>query len=259
MKKKIIVILLIVLVCLGILIFVNHNKKTDSKEQLNTSEYKLTTKIEEYTTKNQEGTIISKNEVTKVSISNNSKKEQASKIEKTINDKINNYWDRVKETADELIESGFYDATIENLDFGISIKASEYAKSKNNYIIEVTEEGAFNGAKWDAKLLYNFNPNTGELLKLKDISNNYEELEKAIINKVREYLNKEYQKDELFIEDKSDNELFNIIEEDGNWAITEEGLIIIYQKDEIAPSSTGIIEINIDINDIKEYLNSEYK
>lgn len=258
MKKKIIIIILILLLAIGLSFLYNY-KKEKPTDSIKESEYKLITEKEDYVAKNDEGTIIAKNRITKVTITNEAKKEQATKIEKSINKILQEYWDRANDQADEMLESGFYDATIEDLNFGVVINANEYAKSDKNYIIEIMEVGHFGGSEWNAKYLYNYNPNNGELLSLKDISDNYDELQKIVIKNTKEYLNKEYKKEDLFLEDKTDEDLFDIIKTNGNWALTNEGLVVIFQKNDIAPSSTGIIEFTIDINNIKEYLNKDYK
>ena len=69
----------------------------------------------------------------------------------------------------------------------------------------------------------------------------------------------EYKKDELFLEEKTDQDIFDIIKQDGNWSLTNEGLVVIFQKNDIAPSSTGIIETTIAMKNIKEYLNKDYQ
>ncbi len=259
MKKKSIIALIVVLLIIGGGIFLYNKTKSTTKDELVKNEFKLTTTKDEYVAKNDEGTIIAKNKITNVSITNESKKEQATKIEESINEIMKDYWDKANEKADELLESGFYDATLEDLNFGVMISASEYYMSDNNYIIEVMEVGAFGGSEWNAKYLYNYNPNTGELISLKDIANSYQTLQTTVIKHVKDYLNKKYKKDELFISDKKDKEIFDIIQQDGNWALTNEGLVIIFQKNDIAPSSTGIIEVNIEMKEIENILNKNYK
>ena len=120
---------------------------------------------------------------------------KAKQIEKSINTKINDEWkNNIISSADELnkeINNGELTIDDENYFDGlgaqISVSDAEPAKNILTFYTEVS--GGFGGVGWFEYKGYNYDKTTGELLTLKTITNDYNELYKLIKHEIDKKLN----------------------------------------------------------------------
>lgn len=243
---------------------VNNNQENTPKPE-EKDKYIISYEEETYITKNNNGIITTRNKKSNPKITNEKYAEAAKQIEKSINTKINDEWkNNIISSADELnkeINNGELTIDDENYFDGlgaqISVSDAEPAKNILTFYTEVS--GGFGGVGWFEYKGYNYDKTTGELLTLKTITNDYNELYKLIkheIDKKLKELKKENDTEFTYENEKTLEELAN---KPGNWMFTEKGLDVIYQKYDIADGATGAITISIDKNLINEKLKENYQ
>lgn len=120
---------------------------------------------------------------------------------------------------------------------------------------------------YDASYYYNFDPATGKELELKDVVNDYDGLEEAVVAYLKK-LNAGEADDMLYPEDYKDclypeweETVGKCFDEDGyyvNWIGQEDSVIICFNGYTLAPWASGPISVEISMEDYPEIFSEEY-
>lgn len=234
-------------------------KEDDPKEEnKDETEISITYTEEKYNTTNKKGIEITKNTRNIPDIKYSSNQKIADKIEKSLIEFSNKEWNsNILPAAKETAEEGPFAESTEPEGLGASLKFSNLPIHNKRITFNLILEGGFGGVGWFNSYGYNYDITTGELLTLKSITNDYSKLMTDLNSEVNRQLN--IIKKETEIDDISEEKLKSLITTTGNWYFTEDGLLIIFQKYEIADGATGPITIEINKDFINKHLKDEYK
>jgi hypothetical protein len=225
------------------------NTEEDSKSNI----FEITYKEESYSTKNSSGTVISTSTRNIPVIVNESNQQAADKIVSTLTEISDKEWNNnIKKTADEVAAN---DVPYTNL--GVTYLFSNGTTRQNSITFMLELNGDFGGTGWLEKSGYNFNTETGDLLTLESISNDYTSLKNKLFEESKNYItNDKYLS--CLVEDWTDTlpSLFNV---SGNWFFNETGITISLPKYSVACGADGIIQIDISSEKINDYLLEDYK
>lgn len=232
-------------------------KKDNSKDQENEDDtMTISYSTEKYTSVNKNGLTITENSCTYPKIIYKRDQNIADKIENSINEIIDNEWQLVKESAEEIALASEDLSADDVLGLGADIYLTEYIDNKI-LTFYISIEGEFGARSYIKYQGFNYDRQTGELLTLNSITNNYQELYNIILEKYNEEKNKlELEEVEVIYEPTFD-ELEKMINETGNWFFTEDGLEIIL--DGITAGYMPWIEILIDKDTVNDLLTNEFK
>ena len=228
---------------------IKQEEQNTTQQQAENGEYEITYKEEVYKSYNQNGGISFENKRNLPVVKNTSNQSAADEIIKSLTSISNEKWNEITNTSDE-----FKDAPSGS--GGVNYLLSTYLVNDKYIVFKAERTGSFGGAGWTAEEYYNFDAKTGKRLTLKNISSNYNDLEKNIVNKTVDYINKNV----TVIVDDVEKEVRELItSEDGVWGITKEGLEIKLPKNSIGTSADGIITVNINKTDVNKYLLENYE
>ncbi|MGN1371416.1 MAG: RsiV family protein [Candidatus Coprovivens sp.] len=213
---------------------------------------------ENYETENKNNVVITKNTRNIPDIKFSSNQPSADKIKKSLIAFSDSEWNNnIKLAAAGVAEEGIYDDLTEYDGLGASLIFENSKVTNHRITFYLSLEGCFGGVGWNGYNGYNYDITTGELLTLETISNNHSKLMATIKTEINKKLNE--LKEEIEIYDKSEEEINNLINKEGNWYFTDSGIEIIFQEYEISNGASGIITVTIDKNLINDYLKDEYK
>ena len=254
----------------------NSNQEQDNEEQENeeTTEDEIQTEDEEeklipdiisisykketYTTKDKKGVKITENTRNIPEIKFSSNQKAADKIEQSLIEISDNEWNsNIKFTANELTDAEHLESLEPYEGLGATLYFTNHQISKQIITFELLLEGGFGGVGWYGFWGYSYDITTGELLTLKSLSDNYNELEKILLTEIKNELEK--LKTEFEIYEMSDQQIIEYINKTGNWILTEKGISVIFQEYEISDGATGAIKVDIAKNKINNCLKEEYK
>lgn len=254
----------------------NSNQEQDNEEQENeeTTEDEIQTEDEEeklipdiisisykketYTTKDKKGVKITENTRNIPEIKFSSNQKVADKIEQSLIEISDNEWNsNIKFTANELTDAEHLESLEPYEGLGATLYFTNHQISKQIITFELLLEGGFGGVGWYGFWGYSYDITTGELLTLKSLSDNYNELEKILLTEIKNELEK--LKTEFEIYEMSDQQIIEYINKTGNWILTEKGISVIFQEYEISDGATGAIKVDIAKNKINNCLKEEYK
>lgn len=104
---------------------------------------------------------------------------------------------------------------------------------------------------------HNYDPQTGEELKLADIGADLEKLVNAVAEDILTSFNDDDQyKDTFFTEGYTDT--VRSLISDGHWYLTSEGIVIIANPGEIADAEKGFYEFTVDFGVIKNFIDERF-
>lgn len=233
-----------------------NTKEDKSSEKEENSTIIVSYSTEKYASVNKKGTTITENSCTYPKITYKANQPIADKIESSITKIVDNEWQLIKDSAEEITSESedLSDDDISGL--GADIQLTDYI---NNKILTfyLSIDGQFGARSYINYQGFNYDIQTGELLTLKSITNNYQKLYKLVLEKYNEEKNKlELEEVEIIYEPTSD-ELEKMINKSGNWFFTEDGLEIIL--DGITVGYMPWIEILIDKDTVNDLLTNEFK
>ena len=150
-----------------------------------------------------------------------------------------------------------------NKNYGNEIKENIYYGIGVNYIFKngvinsyrltffANVSGSFGGVSWLSDEGYNFDAETGELLKLEDIGTGvYDYVYNTCISNLE---------GETSLFDNWKDSVKEELNKEGNWYFTDNGIRIIFQKYSISDGSFGIKTIDIKKDEFNKYLLNKYK
>ncbi len=211
---------------------------------------------EKYTSVNENGLTITENSCTYPKITYKTNQTIADKIEKSITQIIDNEWQLVKESAEETALASENSSTDDVLGLGADIQLTNYTNNKF-LTFYISIEGQFGARSYIDYQGFNYDIQTGELLTLKDITNNYQKLYNIITEKYNEEKNKLELEEVEILYEPTPEELEKMINESGTWFFTEDGLEISLEG--ITLGYTPWLEIVIDKEEINDLLLNEFK
>lgn len=248
-----IIILILVVLCIlfatsKISLNLDENNKIEEKQDKSSSQknndYKISYKDEEYITKNSHNNDSTINKRNIISVKNNDNEKSALAIESKLNDISNKEWEEIKNMADESKEN-----TYDGIGVNYIFKNGVINGSRLTFLANVS--GSFGGVLWLSDEGYNFDAETGELLKLEDIGTSvYDYVYNTCISNLE---------GETSLFDNWKDSVKEELNKDGNWYFTDNGIRIVFQKYSISDGSFGIKIVDIKKNEINKYLLDKYK
>ena len=205
-------------------------EKKDKVSRQKNNDYKISYKDEEYVTKNSQNNDSTINKRNIISIKNNNNEKSALAIESKLNDISNKEWEEIKTMEDE---------SKENTYAGIGVNYIFKNGVINSYRLTffANVSGSFGGVSWLSDEGYNFDAETGELLKLEDIGTGvYDYVYNTCISNLE---------GETSLFDNWKDIVKEELNKEGNWYFTDNGIRIIFQKYSISDGSFGIKTIDI--------------
>ena len=161
-----------------------------------------------------------------------------------LNDISNKEWEEIKTMADESKEN-----TYAGIGVNYIFKNGVINSSRLTFFANVS--GSFGGVSWLSDEGYNFDAETGELLKLEDIGTGvYDYVYNTCISNLE---------GETSLFDNLKDSVKEELNKEGNWYFTDNGIRIIFQKYSISDGSFGIKTIDIKKDEINKYLLNKYK
>lgn len=245
----------------------NNAENTNVVELTKKNEFKISFIEEEYKSHKESGEVVFENKRNLPVITNEANQSAADKIVKSLTFFSDEEWKNIKETSDTnkdnafIISGGEYNA-------GVQYLFNTYLVKDNYLVFKAIRSGNFGGVNWDGKELFNYDKKTGDLLTLRNIASDYNNLEKTIENRIINHIKNNYPhivsnmeelRNKNLITNTIESEVNRIMSMDGNWGFTEEGIEINLPKSSIGTSADGIINITIDKSYINPYLLEEYK
>ena len=236
-----------------------NNKKEPTNEDniLDEDEITITYTEESSTTTNKKNVIIAENNRNIPEIIYPSNQNVADKIEKSLIQLSDKEWDDIISTSKEIAEVGPFAESTETEGLGASLTFSNLPIYNKRITFNLILEGGFGGVGWFNCYGYNYDITTGELLTFESITNDYTKLMTDLMPEVNRKL--DIIKKETEIYETSEERLKTLITTNGNWYFTATGLLIVFQKYEIADGATGPVAIEISKDFINPYLKDEYK
>lgn len=217
-------------------------------ESKNDSKWNITYSNEEYNTYNEEK-LVSKNMRNVPNIKNKEKEEAAEKIQESLTNISNEHWEYIKETSDD-----YKDVESEET-LGVTYLISTEYENENYITFKFSESGGFGGVSWADTKLYTYDTQYGELVSLENIATNYDEL----IGKLYDISVENLESRKLGLIDGWEDALKEQIVESGNYALIEGKLKIVLPKYSIAAGVDGVIVIDIDKEEIKNFIKERYR
>lgn len=248
-------IIILILVVLCILFATNkislnlgeNNKIEEKKDKVShqkNNDYKISYKDEEYVTKNSQNNDSTINKRNIISIKNNNNEKSALAIESKLNDISNKEWEEIKTMADDNKEN-----TYDGIGVNYIFKNGVINSSRLTFLANVS--GSFGGVSWLSDEGYNFDAETGELLKLEDIGTGvYDYVYNTCISNLE---------GETSLFDNWKDSVKEELNKEGNWYFTDNGIRIVFQKYSISDGSFGIKTIDIKKDEINKSLLNKYK
>lgn len=269
MKKNILIgVLVLVILGLGGYIFYDkvYSKNNNIKEEVSKDEnniedqdnkidFDISYKDEVYTTKNNAGYVVSTSKRNLPVINSSKNQFVADKIVLSLTGISDKEWNgNIKSTADEMVDMA-KDAT-EDMKFGVNYLFTTGIYNDNRLTFKLEMNGSFGGVTWPGESGYNYDVKSGDMLKLYDISSDYDNFMNVLKVNVENYLKSG---NDMCLVDDYSSKLENLINTDGNWYFTDRGIRVVFPKYSIACGSAGIIGIDIDKSLINYYIKDEYK
>ena len=112
------------------------------------------------------------------------------------------------------------------------------------------------GVDWTSREFYTYDTTTGELLDLKDIAIDVNNLKSFLHDKIKEYVNNNFtvvQTTDLYVT------IEEIISKNENYGLIEDKFVAILPKYSIGSGADGVKLIEINKYDINPYLVEEYQ
>lgn len=265
MKKNILIIVLAILLC-GSSTYILYNKYLEYQEKETEPTVTKNNSIQEdlvynYTedsyetySKEDNKTVTSSSSITKISVESTNHKELAKKLTSNLEKIIDEKWDNeVKKQADEYNEGDTSSDIV-----GVKIEFSIVTSSEKYITFKETTTGSFGGTSWNEIKTYNYSLETGELLTIKDIAEDYDTFTTTVynylVNKISE--NTEYSN---YLNNNWQEELKTILIENGNWGFATNSITYQLPKYSIGVGALGVLEFDIPTMTIDEYLKEDYR
>ncbi len=220
-------------------------------EKNSTNSFKISYKEEIYSSTKENGELSHQNKRNLPIIKNSINQPAASKIEKSLTQISDKNWSTIKQSSDEYKENSYIE--------GVNYMLNTHFMSDNCIVFRANQSGGFGGVSWISEELYNYDTKTGDILSLNNVTTDYNSLLSKIISKTEKYI-----KDNSIelLEEAETNlnaEIKKIVEQNGNWGFSNDGMEFIFPKYSISSGATGIITIKLDKNEINPYLLEVYK
>ena len=229
------------------------NDSVSEKNPDDSSSYKITYEEEEYIPKRSDGSVASKSRRNLPKITNRQHQEIADKIVKYLTDISNDNWENnIKKMADDVVELP-YD------DLGVTYLYETGVVTDNRLTFLLKMNGGFGGVGWLSDEGFNFDGETGELLKLNNITDDVDALKKYMLNKISVLLDDMKKDENNCINDDYQKHLEEELNRDGNWYFTLTNIKINLPKYSVACGARGIIEIDLPKDEVNRYLKDKYK
>lgn len=276
-NKKVIVLLLIIIIIMAIFIIILLNKRNNdtinnqpTNNNANTEEtnsepnnkkennYKIEYKEETKEYKNSSGKVIIENKRNYPIITNEANPEAASKIEKYLKDNSDKSWEDLNKS--EYVTNNDF---VENYNYKVGITDTYTTEQSNNKYLSfrLTRTGSMGGVGWNNTNGYNFDYETGKLLEVKDVMD-YDSHQNELYEYITSVIEKEYESKALWnnnIEGYWKDIVKKYMFGTGNWLFTNSGIKVFFAKYTLGPGSTGVVEAEIPIAKINNYLYDKYK
>ena len=254
-----ITIIVIAIAIIGAVVWFQNKENNNSKvndvsinkanvESKNESKWNITYSNEEYNTYNEEK-LVSKNMRNVPNIKNKENEEAAEKIQESLTNISNEHWEYIKETSDD------YKKVESEETLGVTYLISTEYENENYITFKFSESGGFGGVSWADTKLYTYDTQYGELLSLKNIATDYDEL----IGKLYDISVKNLEGRQLGLIDGWKDDLKELIVESGNYGLIEGKIEIVLPKYSIAAGADGVIVIDIDKEEIKNFIKEQYR
>lgn len=222
--------------------------QTETKEQ-----YQITYEEEEYITKRNDGSEVSRSKRNLPKITNNKNQEAANKIVKSLTDISNQNWENnIKKMADQVVELPYND-------LGVTYLYQTGIITTNRLTFTLKMDGGFGGVGWISEEGFNFDAKTGEMLTTENVAVNSTDFKNYMLKKVNEEIENIKNTRENCIRDDYQKNLEKEITNNGNWYFTSTEIKIKLQKYAIACGAGGMTEINLPKEEVNQYLKEEYK
>ena len=185
------------------------------------------------------------------------------------NDKHQDVADKIVSYLTDISDKNWKDVNKFNTDvtdfkynIGVSYLFSTLVNNGEILSVDYKLNGSMGGVSWVGYWGYNFNPKTGDVLKITDVlvEEGTVELSDYVISEIE----KEYDEESsLWQKDNSsgywkDLAIENIFKE-GTWFFTESGITVTFDKYLLGPGATGVVKIDIPKDTANMYLKEEYK
>lgn len=265
-----IVIIVVILAGIAAMLFYKNNSNKVSAENTNNNEavlesqngeelfvkgsakgvdeWNISFSNEEYNTYNGEK-LVSKNVRNVPTIENASNKEAAAKIQESLIKLSDANWEEVKKASDE------YKNVESSETLGVIYLTTMENRTDNYITFKFTQSGGFGGVSWNDIKYYMYDLKSGEMVELKDITSDYEQLVDKLYNIVENYLETE----KLGTVENWKDKLKDIITESGNYGLLTDKLKIVLPKYSVSAGASGVIQIDVGYDELGDLIKEEYK
>ena len=265
-----IVIIVVILAGIATMLFYKNNSNKVSTENTNNNEavlesqngeeifvkgsakgvdeWNISFSNEEYNTYNGEK-LVSKNVRNVPTIENASNTEAATKIQESLIKLSDENWEEVKKASDE------YKNVESSETLGVIYLTTMENRTDNYITFKFTQSGGFGGVSWNDIKYYMYNLKSGEMVELKDITSDYEQLVEKLYDIAENYLEIE----KLGTAENWKDKLKDIITESGNYGLLTDKLQIVLPKYSVSAGASGVIQIDADYDKLGNLIKEECK
>ena len=234
----------------------NNDNNLNVEEKVLENKYVIKYEEEVKEFKNSSGKVIIRNKRNYPIITNDANQLAADKISKYLTDISNEDWKSVNniDSNDEFVEN-YHD------EVGVSYTYNTEESNKKYLSFKYITSGGMGGVSWSGVSGYNFDYETGNLLEINNIMN-YNNAQNDLYEYIISAIEKEHPPETLWHDDIS-GYWKDIVKKDmfsqGSWIFTNSGIRVFFGKYSLGPGSTGVIEVEIPIEEINKYLYDKYK
>lgn len=234
-----------------------YEKSNNSSEELikksdKTKNFNIEYKEETYVLKDNDGTYKVKNRRNIPVITSSEYQEAGNKISDYLIQVSDENWSKIKESSDSYFEGETSDKIV-----GINLIMSTVVQNSKYFSFVIEREGSLGQESWNKRFGYTFDTSSGNLLNLSDITNDFDNLVENIYNNISNYISKQEYSAQL--DENWQLKLKELIQEEGNWHLTDEGIEFNFDKYSFGPGSIDSIKYEIKYTDLNDLILDEYK
>jgi len=106
---------------------------------------------------------------------------------------------------------------------------------------------------------YCFSVADGKRLSISDIMEDEDAYLNYAANKIREHFEEKQNAGEYQLYSDYSTTVSDVLEQEGRWYLTDEGITVIFNPDEVVYITLGVQTVDLPMAEIKDYLKTEYK